>query len=196
MLAAAALWIQGEPHAADGHARAPRLRPRHHAVSGATATGGDLQGPTASACACRDRCTARCASWRFPTCRYTKKREVRRCAEYSRPFDLRGFDPKVWVTGEKNAWTWPSGSTTILHFPLVRGASLNAMLRRDPFERRVGAMLQYRRPEGAAREAGAAEAPAQIAGATSPRPCRFLQRDLETARRRFSQYFLNSGASR
>ena len=32
------------------------------------------------------------------------------------------------------------------HWPLVNGHHLKAVTRRDPFERRVGSLLQYRRP--------------------------------------------------
>jgi len=62
------------------------------------------------------------------------------------PFDLRRVDPKVWVTGEKNAWVVGDLLDELRHFPLVNGRHLKAVVRRDPFERRVGVLLQYRRP--------------------------------------------------
>ena len=77
---------------------------------------------------------------------YTNKREIKTLREYSRPCDLRAFDPALWVSGEKNAWDVAERLDELPHYPLVRGRQLKAMLPRDPFERRVGAMLQYRRP--------------------------------------------------
>ncbi len=77
---------------------------------------------------------------------YTNKIEHKTLREYSVPFDLRAIDPKIWVSGEKNCWAVPERLEELRHFRLVRGRHLKTMLRRDPFERRLGAMLQYRRP--------------------------------------------------
>ena len=76
--------------------------------------------------------------WRDPVYRSLR--------EYSIPFDLRAIDPKIWVSGEKNCWTVPERLEELRHFRLVGGRHLKTMVRRDPFERRIGAMLQYRRP--------------------------------------------------
>ena len=67
----------------------------------------------------------------------------------SRSFPVTGSNrpsPKVWVTGEKNAWMVGDLLDELRHFPLVNGRHLKAVVRRDPFERRVGVLLQYRRP--------------------------------------------------
>ncbi len=77
---------------------------------------------------------------------YTNKREIKSLREYSLAYDLRAFDPAIWVSGEKNAWQVAERLDELRHFPLVRGRQLKSMLPRDPFERRLGAMLQYRRP--------------------------------------------------
>jgi hypothetical protein len=77
---------------------------------------------------------------------YTNRRDHKTLREYSVPFDLRRLDPKLWVTGEKNAWPVAEELDRLRHFPLVNGHHMKAVLRRDPFERRVGGMLQYRRP--------------------------------------------------
>jgi hypothetical protein len=50
------------------------------------------------------------------------------------------------VTGEKNAWPVAEALDELRHFPLVNGHHMREVARRDPFERRVGALLQYRRP--------------------------------------------------
>ena len=76
---------------------------------------------------------------------YTNRRDHKTLREYSVPFDLRRVDPKVWVTGEKHAWSVAEALDEIRHFKLVDGRHLKAITRRDPFERRVGGLLQYRR---------------------------------------------------
>ena len=77
---------------------------------------------------------------------YTNRREHKTLREYSVPFDLRRLDPKLWVTGEKNVWFVAEELDDLRHFPLVNAHHLKAVTRRDPFERRVGGVLQYRRP--------------------------------------------------
>jgi len=77
---------------------------------------------------------------------YTNRRDHKTLREYSVPFDLRRVDPKVWVTGEKHAWFVAEELDRLRHFSLVNAHHLKAVLRRDPFERRAGALLQYRRP--------------------------------------------------
>jgi hypothetical protein len=80
---------------------------------------------------------------------YYNKRDHKTLREYSVPFDLRRVDPKVWVTGEKNVWEVGDQLDELRHFPLVDGHHLKAVVRRDPFERRVGGLQQYRRPRRA-----------------------------------------------
>jgi hypothetical protein len=81
---------------------------------------------------------------------YTNRRDHKTLREYSVPFDLRRVDPKVWVLGDKqgskHAWFVAEELDRLKHFKLVDGRHLGAVTRRDPFERRAGALLQYRRP--------------------------------------------------
>jgi hypothetical protein len=77
---------------------------------------------------------------------YTNRRDHKTLREYSVPYDLRRLDPRIWVTGEKQAWVVAEALDELRHFPLVNGHHLKAVLRRDPFERRAGALLQYARP--------------------------------------------------
>jgi len=65
---------------------------------------------------------------------------------YSLPFDLRGFDPGIWVTGEDGAWDLIDALEALPHYRLVGGPQLRRLARRDPFERVLGARLQYRKP--------------------------------------------------
>ena len=146
MLAACALWIQGEPpllldmRAVRDFDHVVALFRRHGRWGAISKTNGiGLR-------------------WRDPVYRslrelamsyfheYYNKRDHKTLREYSVPFDLRRVDPKVWVTGEKNAWVVGDLLDEMRHFPLVNGRHLKAVVRRDPFERRVGVLLQYRRP--------------------------------------------------
>jgi hypothetical protein len=82
---------------------------------------------------------------------YSNRRDHKTLREYSVPFDLRRVDPKVWVVGgekrgSKHAWSVAEALDEIRHFKLVDGRHLRAVIRRDPFERRASAFLQYRRP--------------------------------------------------
>jgi len=82
---------------------------------------------------------------------YTNRRDHKTLREYSVPFDLRRVDPKIWVVGgekrgSKHAWIVAEALDELRHFRLVDGRHLKAVIRRDPFERRAGALLQYRRP--------------------------------------------------
>jgi hypothetical protein len=82
---------------------------------------------------------------------YTNRRDHKTLREYSVPFDLRRVDPKIWVAGgekrgSKHAWFVAEALDELRHFTLVDGRHLKAVTRRDPFERRAGALLQYRRP--------------------------------------------------
>jgi hypothetical protein len=77
---------------------------------------------------------------------YTNRRDHKTLREYSVPYDLRGLDPAIWVTGEKQAWIVAEKLDDLRHFRLMEARHLRSVLRRDPFERRAGALLQYRRP--------------------------------------------------
>ena len=146
MLAACALWIQGEPPLLmDMRAH----RDYDHVVTLFRRNGlwGAISKTNGIGLRCRDPVyrTLRELAVSYLH-EYTNKREIKTLREYSRPMDLRVFEPELWVSGEKNAWDVAERIDELPHFPLVRGRQLKAMLPRDPFERRVGAMLQYRRP--------------------------------------------------
>jgi hypothetical protein len=77
---------------------------------------------------------------------YTNRRDHKTLREYSVPYDLRRLDPKVWVSGEKNAWAVAEALDELRQYKLLDGRHLLTVTRRDPFERRAGSLLQYRRP--------------------------------------------------
>lgn len=77
---------------------------------------------------------------------YTNQREHKTLRTYSRPFDLRAMRTADWVTNEDNAWDVADRLEALPHYRLLTPALERALTRRDPFERKVGGMLQYRRP--------------------------------------------------
>lgn len=80
---------------------------------------------------------------------YYNKRDHKTLRTYSRPFDLRRMDPKIWATCEDGAWDLIDALEATRHYPLISRAHVRALTRRDPFERQVGGLLQYRRPRKA-----------------------------------------------
>ena len=84
---------------------------------------------------------------------YTNRAHHKTLREYSVPYDLRRLDPGIWLTGAKlknrkgNAWEVAEALDALRHFRLMGRRELRTVARRDPFERRVGKMLQYRRPK-------------------------------------------------
>ena len=77
---------------------------------------------------------------------YTNRRNHKTLREYSVPFNLRRIDASVWVSGTKHCWTVAERLDVIRHFRLVNGHQLRAVARRDPFERRIAILGQYRKP--------------------------------------------------
>jgi hypothetical protein len=146
MLAAAALWVHGEPPLLldlravrdyDHVVALFRRRGRWGAIS--KTNGAFLRG--------RDpvyRSLRELAMSYFHE--YANRRDHKTLREFSLPFDLRRVDPGVWACGEKNAWQVAEALDEVRHFPLLSGHHLKAVTRRDPFERKVGGLQQYRKP--------------------------------------------------
>ena len=153
MLAACALWVHGEPPLLmdlravrdyDHVIALFRRRGRWGAISKTNGIG---------------------LRWRDPVYRtlrelamsyfheYTNRRNHKTLREYSVPFDLRRIDTSVWVSGEKHCWSVAEKLDEIRHFKLVNGHHLRAVARRDPFERRIGVLGQYRKPRVQAEKA-------------------------------------------
>jgi len=77
---------------------------------------------------------------------YTNKKGRLTLRSYSRAFDLRKMDPKLWVTNGSDCWDIPEMLDEIRHYPLVTGKQARLLYRRDAMERKVGALLQYQAP--------------------------------------------------
>lgn len=146
MLAAAALWVHGEPpllldlRAVRDYDHVVALFRRKGRWGAISKTNG---------------ATLR---WRDPVYRslrelalsylheYCNRRDHKTLRAYSRPFDLRVLDPALWVTAPKGAWQVAERLDSLPHYDLLSPAEERSLVRRDPFERRIGTLLQYRRP--------------------------------------------------
>ena len=77
---------------------------------------------------------------------YYNRRDHKTLREFSIPYDLRRVDTSIWVSGKKHCWQVCEELDELRHFKLVNGHHLKLLARRDPFERRVGELAQYRKP--------------------------------------------------
>jgi hypothetical protein len=146
MLAAAALWVHGEPpllldmraeHDFDHVVAIFKRNGRWGAISKTNGIG---------------------LRWRDPVYRslrelamsyfheYYNGRAHKTLRDYSVPYDLRRMDTSIWVSGTEDCWVVGEKLDEIRHFKLVNGRHLRAVTRRDPFERRIGILRQYPKP--------------------------------------------------
>jgi hypothetical protein len=77
---------------------------------------------------------------------YYNKLDHKTLRTYSVPFDLRRVQPSEWVTSE-DAWDLVDHLENLRHFDLMAPRHVRSLVRRDPFERVVGNLLQYRKPK-------------------------------------------------
>ena len=77
---------------------------------------------------------------------YANNRAQKTLRSYSRPFDLRGFDPTLWVTGRKNCWEVGEAVDETRHYRLVTKRQARVLRLRDAMERKAGALLEHRPP--------------------------------------------------
>ena len=147
MVAACALWLNGEPpllldmqavHDFDHVIALFRRRGRWGAISKTNGIGLRWRDPVYA--------NLRELSMSYFH-EYYNDRDRKSLRTYSRPFDLRRLDPKIWATAEDGAWDLIDALEATQHYDLLSGAQARALTRRDPFERRVGALLQYRKPK-------------------------------------------------
>jgi len=147
MVAACALWLNGEPpllldmqavHDFDHVIALFRRRGRWGAISKTNGIGLRWRDPIYA--------NLRELSMSYFH-EYYNDRDRKSLRTYSRPFDLRRLDPKIWATAEDGAWDLIDALEATRHYDLVSGAQARGLKRRDPFERRVGALLQYRKPK-------------------------------------------------
>lgn len=146
MLAAAALWIQGEPpllmdlraeHDVDHVVTLFRRRGCWGAISKTNGIGLRSRDPVYR--------TLRELAMSYLH-EYANRRDQKTLREFSVPFDLRSMPTAIWSSGEKNCWEVGERLDEIRHYRLMTPAQVRLLRRRDPFERSAGNVVQYRKP--------------------------------------------------
>jgi hypothetical protein len=146
MLAACALWVHGEPPLLlDLRA----VRDYDHVVALFRRGGG---------WGAISKTNPSVLRWRDPVYRslrelamsylheYANGRGQKTLRSYAGPFDLRRFEPKLWVTNGRNCWDVAETLDEMRHTPLVTTRQSRMLRLRDTMERRAGALLEHRRP--------------------------------------------------
>jgi hypothetical protein len=77
---------------------------------------------------------------------YCDRRGRRTLRSYTAAFDLRRIDPKRWVTCADACSDVDARLAGLRHYPLVSARQAARLSRRDPFERRAAALVEYPPP--------------------------------------------------
>ena len=146
MLAACALWVHGEPPLLlDLRA----VRDYDHVVALFRRGGG---------WGAISKTNPSVLRWRDPVYRslrelamsylheYANGRGQKTLRSYAGPFDLRRFEPKLWVTNGRNCWDVAETLDDLRHTPLLTKKQSRMLRLRDAMERKAGALLEHRRP--------------------------------------------------
>ena len=146
MLAAAALWVHGEPPLVLDM-RAERDYDHVVAVFRRNGRWGALSKTNGIGLRSRDPVYGSLRELAMSYFHeYYNGRAHKTLREYSVPYDLRRMDTSIWVSGTEDCWVVGEKLDEIRHFRLVSGRHLKSVARRDPFERKLGNIGQYRKP--------------------------------------------------
>src|SRR6266498_4835035 len=77
---------------------------------------------------------------------YFDKRGRKTLRSYSGAFDLRRIDPVLWVTKQSACVETHARLAALRHYALISRRQERLLSRRDPFERKAAALLEYPRP--------------------------------------------------
>ncbi len=80
---------------------------------------------------------------------YSNRRGHKTLRSYSVPFDLRRLDPGLWVTATKSCWETHDRLVVLRHFPLISKRQERLLAKRDAFERKASKLVEYPRPKAA-----------------------------------------------
>jgi len=80
---------------------------------------------------------------------YSNKRGHKTLRSYSISFDMRRIDPAEWVTSPKSCWDTHDRLTELRHYPLITRRQERLLTKRDPFERKAAKLVEYPKPEKA-----------------------------------------------
>jgi hypothetical protein len=77
---------------------------------------------------------------------YSNRRGHKTLRSYSLPFDLRRIDPSEWVTASKSCWSTHDRLAALRHYPLISKRQERLLAKRDKFERKASRLVEYPRP--------------------------------------------------
>lgn len=77
---------------------------------------------------------------------YFNRRGHKTLRSYSTTFDMRRIDPEDWITAEKSCWDAHDRITDLRHYPLISRRQEKLLTKRDKFERQAAKMVEYPRP--------------------------------------------------
>jgi hypothetical protein len=77
---------------------------------------------------------------------YANRRHQKTLRSWAGPFDLRSLDPKLWVTNEKSCWDVGYKLDALRHWPLITPRQAKLLRLRDAIEREAGALRQHKPP--------------------------------------------------
>jgi hypothetical protein len=144
LLAACALWIQGEPPVLMHLDCAVSDHPHVIALFRRGKNWGAISKTNGLSLRYRDpiyRTLRELAMSYFHE--YCDKRGRKTLRGFSRPFDVRHMDPMLWITNEKACWETHDRLANLLHYELIAPNQQRLLSSRDPFERRVSKIVQY-----------------------------------------------------
>ncbi len=147
LLAAAALWVHGEPplvmhldcHESD-FPHVLTLFRRHGAWGAISKTNG-------APLRYRDpiyRTLRELALSYFHE--YSNRRGHKTLRSYSASFDLRRIPAEEWITSAKSCWSTHDRITELRHYPLISRRQEKLLVKRDAFERKAAKLVEYPRP--------------------------------------------------
>lgn len=75
---------------------------------------------------------------------YANKRAQKTLRSWAGPFDLRRVDPELWVSNPKNCWEIGNHLDELRHWPLVTARQAKLLRLRDAIERKSGTLRQHK----------------------------------------------------
>ena len=80
---------------------------------------------------------------------YSNRRGHKTLRSYSTSFDLRRLDTGKWVTATKSCWETHDRLVELRHFALISKRQEKLLAKRDRFERKASKIVQYPKPDPA-----------------------------------------------
>ena len=77
---------------------------------------------------------------------YSNRRGQKTLRSYSVSFDMRGLDPALWITAEKACWEAHDRLVRLRHYPLISRRQERLLSRKDRFERHASKLVEYPAP--------------------------------------------------